>query len=71
MINMLFILFLVALWIISVFALEDRCERKKVPNNCLIWFLIVCPIINTILVIYFCYKHNNYIDSLKILFSND
>lgn len=71
MINMLFILFLVALWITSVFALLDVCEQKKVPDNCLIWFLIVCPIVNTILVIYFCYKHNNYKDSLKILFSND
>lgn len=71
MINMLFILFLVALWIISIFALGDICEKKKVPDNCLIWFLIVCPIVNTVLVIYFCYKHNDYKDSLKILFSND
>lgn len=71
MIDILFVIFLVALWIISSFALSNRCDQKKVPDNCLIWFLIMCPIINTVLVIYFCYKCNNYKESLKILFSND
>lgn len=66
-----FLLFLLAIWAISSFALANRCDQKQVPNNCLIWFLITCPIINTILAIYFCCKHNNCKESLKILFSND
>ena len=67
----IFLLFLLVIWLISSFALADRCDQKQVPGNCLIWFLIICPIINTILVIYFCYKYDNYKESLKILFSND
>ena len=66
-----FLLFLLAIWVISSIALANRCEQKQVPGNCLIWFLIICPIINTILAIYFCYKHNNCKKSLKILFSDD
>ena len=68
---LVFLLFLLAIWVISSIALANRCEQKQVPGNCLIWFLIICPIINTILAIYFCYKQNNYKESLKILFSND
>ena len=67
----IFLLFLLVIYLISSFTLANRCDQKQVPDNCLIWFLIMCPIINTILAIYFCYKHNNYKESLKILFSND
>lgn len=53
------------------YIVANRCDQKQVPGNCLIWFLIMCPIINTILAIYFWCKHNNHKESLKILFSND
>lgn len=71
MIEALFTIFLLFLLVICGFTLANRCDQKQVPGNCLIWFLIMCPIINTILAIYFWCKHNNHKESLKILFSND
>ena len=71
MLSVIFAIFLVAIWAISGLVIVNRCEKKKVPDNCLIWFLIICPIINTILAIYFCCRYGNYKESLKILFSND
>jgi len=63
--------FLIITWLASICFIVDRCDKRKVPDSCLLWFLIICPIVNTIIAAYLGIRYGNWKESLKVLFSND
>ena len=60
----------VILYIFSIFYMEDRREEKRVEANLLTLVISFCPIVNTILVIYFMHKKSDYKKSIEKLFND-
>lgn len=60
----------VILYIFSVFYMEDRREEKRVKANLLTLVISFCPIINTVLTIYFMNKNSDYKKSIEKLFND-
>lgn len=60
----------VILYIFSVFYMEDRREEKRVEANLLTLVITYCPIVNTILAIYFMHKNSDYKKSIEKLFND-
>lgn len=63
-----FVLFI--LYIFSIFYMEDRRVEKRVEANLLTLVIIYCPIINTVLTIYFMHKNSDYKKSIEKLFND-
>ena len=63
--------FLVTVWITSGYCIIDRCDKRQVPDSCLIQLLALCPIVNTLIAMYLGMRYGNWKESLKVLFSND
>lgn len=59
------------IYLVSCGIIINRCEKKNVPDSCLIVLLTLCPVVNTLLAIYFTVKFDNCKESFKTLFSND
>ena len=64
----LFILFI--LYIFSIFYIEDRRVEKRVEANLLTLVITYCPIINTLIAIYFMHKKSDYKKSIEKLFND-
>ena len=64
----LFILFI--LYIFSIRYMEDRREGNRVEVNLLTLVISFCPIVNTILAIYFMHKNSDYKKSIEKLFND-
>lgn len=60
----------VILYIFSVFYMEDRREEKRVKANLLTLVISFCPIVNTVLTIYFMNKNSDYKKSIEKLFND-
>lgn len=60
----------VILYIFSIFYMEDRREEKRVEANLLTLVISFCPIINTVLTIYFMNKNSDYKKSIEKLFND-
>lgn len=54
----------------SIFYMEDRRVEKRVKANLLTLVIIYCPIINTVLTIYFMNKNADYKKSIEKLFND-
>lgn len=63
-----FILFI--LYIFSIFYMEDRRVEKHIEANLLTLVITYCPIINTVLTIYFMHKKSDYKKSIEELFND-
>lgn len=61
---------LLILYIFSIFYMEDRREEKRVEANLLTLVISFCPIVNTILAIYFMHKNSDYKKSIEKLFND-
>lgn len=57
-------------YLFSIFYMEDRRVEKHVKVNLLILVIIYCPIINTVLTIYFMNKNVDYKKSIEKLFND-
>ena len=64
----LFILFI--LYIFSIRYMEDRRVEKRVEANLLTLVITYCPIINTLIAIYFMHKKSDYKKSIEKLFND-
>ena len=64
----LFILFI--LYIFSIRYMEDRREGNRVEVNLLTLVITYCPIINTLIAIYFMHKKSDYKKSIEKLFND-
>ena len=45
----------IAIYIVSAFAVIDRWAKINVPTNIVSILILVCPIINTLLALYYLY----------------
>lgn len=61
---------LLCFYIFSIFYIEDRKDQKHVETNLLILVITYCPIVNSILTIYFIHKNSDYKKSIKKLFND-
>lgn len=61
---------LLVFYLFSIFYMEDRRVEKHVKVNLLILVIIYCPIINTVLMIYFMNKNADYKKSIEKLFND-
>lgn len=61
---------LLVFYLFSVFYMEDRRVEKRVKANLLTLVIIYCPIINTVLTIYFMNKNADYKKSIEKLFND-
>ena len=51
----IFIIFIIVVWVCSGFAIVDRWARNNVPTNILSVLILLCPVINTLLALYYGY----------------
>lgn len=61
---------LLVFYLLSIFYMEDRRVEKRVKANLLTLVIIYCPIINTVLTIYFMNKNADYKKSIEKLFND-
>lgn len=61
---------LLIFYLFSIFYIEDRRVEKRVEANLLTLVIIYCPIINTLIAIYFMHKKSDYKKSIKKLFND-
>lgn len=61
---------LLVFYFLSIFYMEDRRVEKRVKANLLTLVIIYCPIINTVLTIYFMNKNADYKKSIEKLFND-
>ena len=61
---------LLVFYLFSIFYMEDRRVEKRVKANLLTLVIIYCPIINTVLTIYFMNKSADYKKSIEKLFND-
>lgn len=57
-------------YVFSIFYIEDRRVEKRVEANLLTLVITYCPIINTLIVIYFMHKNSDYKKSIEKLFND-
>ena len=58
------------LYICSILYVEDCMDEKHVETNLLTLVISFCPIVNTILAIYFMHKNSDYKKSIEKLFND-
>ena len=61
---------LLILYIFSIFYMEDRREEKRVEANLLTLVISFCPIVNTLIAIYFMHKKSDHKKSIEKLFND-
>ena len=61
---------LLIFYLFSIFYIEDRRVEKRVEANLLTLVITYCPIINTLIEIYFMHKQSDYKKSIKKLFND-
>lgn len=61
---------LLVFYLFSIFYMEDYRVEKRVKANLLTLVIIYCPIINTVLTIYFMNKNADYKKSIEKLFND-
>ena len=61
---------LLVFYLFSIFYMEDRRVEKRVKANLLTLVITYCPIINTLIAIYFMHKNSDYKKSIKKLFND-
>ena len=54
-VSIIFIIFIIVVWVCSWFAIADRWARNNVPTNILSVLILLCPVINTLLALYYGY----------------
>lgn len=60
----------IIIYIISMCYLGIRMDAKRVEVNLLTILILLCPILNTVLALYFLHKDSDYKKSIKRLFDD-
>lgn len=68
-VSIIFIIFIIVVWACSGFAVVDRWARNNVPLNIISILIFVCPVINTLLAIYYAYPTCK--ETLSKIFKNN
>ena len=59
----------IAIYVGSVFAVIDKWTKNNVPTNIISILILVCPIINTLLALYYLYPE--FTETLSKIFKNN
>lgn len=59
----------IAIYVGSVFAVIDKWTKNNVPTNIVSILILVCPIINTLLALY--YLYSEFTETLSKIFKNN
>ena len=59
----------IAIYVGSVFAIIDKWTKNNVPTNIVSILILVCPIINTLLALY--YGYPEFKETLSKIFKNN
>lgn len=59
----------IAIYVGSVFAVIDKWTKNNVPTNIVSILILVCPIINTLLALYYLYPE--FTETLSKIFKNN
>lgn len=54
-VSITFIIFFIFIWACSWFAIIDKWVKNNVPTNILSVLILLCPVINTLLALYYGY----------------
>ena len=54
-VSIIFIIFVIFIWACSGFAIIDKWVKNNVPTNILSLLILLCPVINTLLALYYGY----------------
>ena len=54
-VSIIFIIFIIFIWACSWFAVIDKWFKNDVPINILSALILLCPVINTLLALYYGY----------------
>lgn len=65
----IFIIFIIVVWVCSGFAIVDRWVKNNVPTNILSVLILLCPVINTLLALY--YGYPEFKETLSKIFKNN
>ena len=63
-------LFSMIFYLISLGYIGARMDAKRVEVNLLTILILLCPILNTVLALYFLHKNSDYRQSIKRLFDD-
>lgn len=63
-------LFSMIFYLISLGYIGARMDAKRVEVNLLTILILLCPILNTVLALYFLHKDSDYKKSIKRLFND-
>lgn len=63
-------IFSIVVYLISLGYIGARMDDKRVEINLLTILILLCPILNTVLALYFLHKDSDYKKSIKRLFND-
>ena len=67
--SIIFIIFVIFIWACSWFAVIDKWFKNDVPFNIVSILILACPIINTLLALYYLYPE--FTETLSKIFKNN
>ena len=68
-VSIIFIIFVIFIWACSGFAIIDKWFKNDIPINILSVLILLCPVINTLLALYYGYPELT--DTLSKIFKNN
>ena len=68
-VSIIFIIFIIFIWACSWFAVIDKWFKNDVPINILSALILLCPVINTLLALY--YSYPEFKETLSKIFKNN
>lgn len=60
----------IAIYLVSVSYIGVRMDTRKVETNLLTILILLCPLVNTIIALYFLHKNSDYKKSIERLFND-
>ena len=68
-VSIIFIIFIIFIWASSGFAVIDKWSKNDVSINILSVLILLCPVINTLLALY--YGYPEFKETLSKIFKNN
>ena len=68
-VSIIFIIFVIFIWACSWFAIIDKWFKNDIPINILSVLILLCPVINTLLALY--YDYPEFKETLSKIFKNN
>ena len=67
--SIIFIIFVIFIWTCSLVSVIDKWVKNNVPTNIVSLLILLCPVINTLLALY--YGYSEFKETLSKIFKNN